>query len=519
MNRLFHFFLLISLFSCAIVSVPTGGERDITPPEIIESSPENYKTNFKSTEIELTFDEYVELKNFNQQFSISPPLENKIDYQLKGKTLLITILDTLKENTTYTLNFGNSILDITEGNPQTNFKYVFSTGPILDSLKVRGEVHNALSGKPMEGLLAMLYLPTDEDSVGFKTKPKYYAVTQEDGSFSIENIKSDNYNLLVLEDRDFNFMITSGKEPRGFENNTIHPAVDSIYHLRTFVEKSDLKFNLVKQTGLGMAQIYYSADVPADFKITEKNGHAVFVDDREGRDTLTLFYEKDDSDTSIFYAQYEKVTDTLFIRNAKFDKVKPKISVKKATVTPSDFLTLTSNKPIESFDVSQLVFVKNKDTIPTPKLTLNKNSFDLVFDEQPVFGDQYNIHFTPSFATVFGNLNVDTTSLSFKTKKETDYAFHIISLTQKENQQSIVQLLDEKNNLVFEKSVLGKAHIEVPFLEPSGYVLRVIIDDNKNGVWDTGNYLEQSQPETVLYYPEVIELRANWEIETIWNLE
>ena len=142
-----------------------------------------------------------------------------------------------------------------------------------------------------------------------------------------------------------------------------------------------------------------------------------------------------------------------------------------------------------------------------------------MFDERPAFGDQYNVHFIPGFVTVFYQENVDTASVSFKTKKETDYAFHIISLTQEDNQQSIIQLLDEKNTLAFQKIVTGKANIEVPFLEPAGYILRVIIDENKNGVWDTGNYLKSVQPETVLYYPEVIELRANWEIETIWDLK
>lgn len=505
--------------ACAIESVPTGGEKDITPPEVIEASPLNYQTNFESTEIELTFDEFVELKNFNQQFSVSPPLENNVDYNLKGKTLNITILDTLKENTTYTLNFGNAIVDISEGNPQTSFKYVFSTGPVLDSLKIQGEVHHALSGKPMEGLLAMLYLDSDEDSIGYKSKPQFYAVTQEDGSFSIENIKDDSYRLLVLDDKDFNFKITSNKEPRGFVAQVIRPGNDSLYHLKTFVETNTLRFNQLKQVGRGKALVYYSADVPDDFRIRDENDSALFIDDREGRDTLTLFYKKGISDTSLFYAQYADVTDSLFIRNAEFDKVKPSLSAKKATVTPSDILTLTSNKPIESFDPSYMVYVKNGDTVAAPKLTLDENGFDLVFDERPTFGDSYKIHFIPGFVSVFHKQQVDTTSISFKTKKETDYAFHIISLTQKAKQQSIVQLLDEKNNLVFEKAVVGNSNIEAPFLEPAGYILRVIIDENKNGVWDTGDYLNSIQPEKVLYYPEIIELRANWEIETIWNLK
>jgi len=195
------FLYLLLAVSCAIESVPSGGDKDTTPPEVVETTPPNFTKNFDYSEIVIEFDEYVQLKGFSQQFSISPPLEGKIDHQLKGKKLTLTLDDTLAKNTTYTLSFGNSIVDITEGNAQTTYKYVFSTGDIIDSLAIQGHVHNALRGNPVEGVLAMLYPKGMEDSAAYLSKPLYYTTTLEDGFFRIDHIAHADYNLIIVDDK------------------------------------------------------------------------------------------------------------------------------------------------------------------------------------------------------------------------------------------------------------------------------------------------------------------------------
>ena len=121
MVRKFFFASFFMLAGCAIQSAPDGGPKDEKAPEILSAQPENKSTNFSSKEIVLTFDEYVQVVNFGNQFFSSPPLENRVDMRLKGKKLYLGLNEDLRPNTTYTFSFGNSIQDITEGNVQADF--------------------------------------------------------------------------------------------------------------------------------------------------------------------------------------------------------------------------------------------------------------------------------------------------------------------------------------------------------------------------------------------------------------
>ncbi|MCT4624134.1 MAG: hypothetical protein N4A46_10970, partial [Schleiferiaceae bacterium] len=364
-----------------------------------------------------------------------------------------------------------------------------------------------------------LYSENATDSFAFKNKPLYYSVTQEAGSFSIENVSDQPYRLIVVDDKDFNFKVSSNQELLGFEGEILDPVIDTVYHARMFNGERDLEFNLARQVGFGKAEIYYSNDVPEDFAVSFEKKREFFLDFDKGRDTIVVWFEELEGDTTLFYNTYDGRLDTVFLRKADFDKKEFTLKEKQPTVTPSSILTLKSDMPIEELNSAFCTFVKNEDTIPTPKLTLSESSYEIEIEGDIAFGDQYQLHVLPDFATSFFGDQADTSSYKFSTKKERDYAFHIINLEQFSGQQSIIQLLDKKNNVVFEKVVLGSEKFDVPFLDPDSYVLRLIIDRNKNNKWDTGDYLNQVQPEKVIYYPDPIELRANWEIETIWKIK
>ncbi len=507
------------LTCCAVVSVPTGGDIDITPPEIIETSPDNFTRNFSQQEIVITFDEYVELKNFSQQFSISPPLENKIDQLLKGKKLYLTIKDSLVENTTYTLSFGNSIVDISEGNPQTTFKYVFSTGDIIDSLSVQGYVHNALRGNPIEGVLAMLYPEGEDDSAAYLSKPRYYTTTSEDGFFSIDHIANGNYRLLVVDDKDFNFRLSGKGEKLGFLDSLINPIADTLYYIPLFREKNNLTFVQAKQSGYGKATIYYSSELPASAEFKNADNSPLWVNFTARKDTFDIWFEETDTDSLLIYATYENTLDTIFIR--KTEKEKPKVILKEMNkvVTPNQFMVLECNAPVIKLDPTKWIFVDNEDTIATPPIKILDNKLQIEITLKPEFGHKYKVFLYHGFAETFFSNYSDTLALEFIAKLERNYAYYILDLKRKTSNQYIVQLLDEKGKLLNEYLIKGSKKIEMPYLLPGKYLLRLIEDENENGVWDTGNYWQKKQPEKVIYYPDPIELRANWEIETIWEMD
>jgi hypothetical protein len=194
--------LLFFTFGCAKVGAPTGGIKDTTPPRYIEGIPENKSVNFNRKEIELEFDEYIQLKDLNKELIISPPLKERPVVRIRDKSIRINLNNELLPNTTYTLNFGNAISDLNEGNLLPDFDFVFSTGDRLDSLSVAGKALNAFDHKPAkkdEEIMVMLY-ENLSDSAPLVEFPRYLGKANKDGLFSITNIHADTFRILALRD-------------------------------------------------------------------------------------------------------------------------------------------------------------------------------------------------------------------------------------------------------------------------------------------------------------------------------
>lgn len=197
--------VFVTLFPrCANIVPPQGGPRDTIPPELISSNPPLYSTQISPEEINLLFDEYIELRNLQQQLLISPPQKERPDFSHRGKSLIIRLYDELLSNTTYTINFGNAIVDLNEANPFRNFEFVFSTGEVIDSLSVSGRVINAKTNAPEENVLVMLYANL-QDSVPMLEIPVYASRTDKEGFFRLRHLKADTFKMFALKDVNNNF--------------------------------------------------------------------------------------------------------------------------------------------------------------------------------------------------------------------------------------------------------------------------------------------------------------------------
>lgn len=218
------FFLMVILLwaGCANVVAPTGGPIDEDPPVVVRSTPSNYSTHYKGQDVRIWFDEFVELKNLRQNFLVSPPLENDPEVRIRGRSIIMQIEDTLAKNTTYNFFFGESIVDITEGNAIPNFQFVVSTGSYLDSLSVRGKVLNSLTHKPEEGIFVMLY---DDvfDSVPMLKRPVYLSKTNKEGEFMITNMRQGEYLMFALKDMNANYLYDTPDEKIAFLDSLITP--------------------------------------------------------------------------------------------------------------------------------------------------------------------------------------------------------------------------------------------------------------------------------------------------------
>ncbi len=215
MNKSIYIYIIAGLFiapGCAKVGSPTGGPKDITPPKIVESKPGNYSTNFSSKRIEITFDEFVQLKNIYNELIISPPLKERPENKLKGKSLVVDLNNELKENTTYTLNFGNAIADNNEGNVLANFEFVISTGDYVDSLSVTGKLVNAFNLKPEKDPVFIMLHENLKDSAPYFEIPSYIGKTNKDGAFAINNIKADTFRIFALKDANLNLLFDANEK-------------------------------------------------------------------------------------------------------------------------------------------------------------------------------------------------------------------------------------------------------------------------------------------------------------------
>ena len=190
---------------CARVGAPPGGPKDEDPPKVKKSTPENYSVNFDQKTIKVEFDEYVLLKEVNQKLIVSPPLEDKPNVKLKGKSMIIEIEEELHDNTTYTFNFNDAIVDNNESNPLADYQFVFSTGQVLDSLKYGGGIIDAFNLKVPEEVHVLVYDDLS-DSVLYKKRPLYVSKADENGNFLIQNLKADTFQIFALQDANMNFL-------------------------------------------------------------------------------------------------------------------------------------------------------------------------------------------------------------------------------------------------------------------------------------------------------------------------
>ncbi len=207
-------------YSCAKVVAPTGGPKDEEHPLIVEVNPPDYTVNFDSKKISITFNEYIQLKDLNNNLIISPPVGEKPDVKVKGKTLVIEFNEELKDSTTYNIYFGNSVQDYNEGNPIENFEYVLSTGTYIDSLSISGKIINSFNLLPEEGVYVMLYKDL-EDSVPIKQIPIYISKTNKEGLYRINNISNNKYKLFALRDFNKNYLFDLPNEDIAFIDSLV----------------------------------------------------------------------------------------------------------------------------------------------------------------------------------------------------------------------------------------------------------------------------------------------------------
>jgi Big-like domain-containing protein len=526
LNHIVPIFFALFLISCAQRSALSGGDKDILPPEVKEEIPANETTNFIEKTITVEFNEFISLDNLSSQLIVSPLMDETPDIAVKGKKLVVKIKSELKPNTTYSLNFGDAIKDITEGNIYPNYKYVFSTGSFIDSLNYEGKVIGAFDLTPKENFFVMLY-DEFEDSIPKTKKPRYIAKTNKDGDYQITNISKGKYKLFALTDINSNYLFDLPNEEIGFYNELIQ--IDSSKTNNTiysFTENTDLQY-VTKSSNTAYGKIVLEFNMPADSIIIKSLNEDISLDIEEVSDDKKkkTFWLSDPSFT-------EKLDIVVYNNKAIIDTLELEL------INPDLFLdsTLTVNTNVGvKFDLNtaiQFTTAQPIAGIDTSKISLLEDSIkvDFKFTQDSVNIRRYNLIYpfkektdyllfaeSSVFTDIYGLQN-DTILKTFKTKRESDYGNLVLNVTPNITDNYIIHFT-LNNKIVETRYGVGKAVFNFDYLTAGRYGIKLIVDRNNNKSWDTGNYNEKLQPEEVIYYEGKIAIEENWDNKIDWIIE
>lgn len=531
-NNLKYTFLLLLFIiaSCAKRGSITGGLKDTIAPVLKMSFPENFSTNFKGDQIKLVFDENVKLKNLNKQLIISPPMKNEplVLPTTATKTITIKIKDTLQPNTTYSFNFGQSIADNNEGNPYNQFKYVFSTGDFIDSLKLSGTVKSAYDKEVESFVSVMLYDVNNDfnDSIVYNETPRYVTNTLDSlKTFNFENLKAGKYLLVGMKDVNSNNKYNPKQDKIGFHKEIITIPTDSTPELSLFKEELPLKtFKPSQASGnrflLGYEGTINSNEARPEIILSDKNNALLhLVTKLPKKDSLQIWYKqiKADSLNLAVAKGYYKVKYTFKNKDQKKDTLMIS-AIQNNDIKFRDRFTLESATPLIAIDNSKINLV-NKAKAKVP-FTTEYDEFNqkLYFDFNKEPQENYSFTILPGALNDYYEKLNDTLSYKLSTKSTSDYGNLTVLLENIKQFPVIIELTDTKGDVMASEYTEENKTVNFNLIDPAIYTLRAIYDGNKNKQWDSGNYLKKRQAEEVIYFSKEIDVRANWDVNQIFDL-
>ena len=515
--RFLIIFFLIN--ACARVGRPTGGDKDVTPPTLLRVVPANASLNFKGQEILLEFDEYVTIRDVMKNLLISPPVENQpviVPGGIASKRFKIKFQDTLKPNTTYQINFGESIADYNEGNKLKNLKLVFSTGQVIDSLSLKGIVTPVHFEKKPETILLGLYNAAKfTDSIVFKEKPYYVTTAGENGAFEFNFLKSGSYRIIAIADENRDYKYQQGKESVGFIDKTITIPGDSLVNLNLFKELPPFSIENIDQLSANHIVVKFKG--PKDsLKVHIKTGlqkQQDFFDNDEWHlwyqingDSIKLDFPLSKGRVKKFYRKRKTEKDTLQVTVLKNNRL-----------NPQDSVMISGNMPLDNIDSAKLHLLADSMAVGVGLQQLKKGRFKLKFEKN--FGKTYNLTIFPKAVTGFtGQHNKDTIQATFNVPKKDAFGKLILHLNNVQQKPLFVELIKNKKTVRKTPTQTGNDFV-MEYLVPGTYTLRIVVDSNQNNRWDTGNYLRHIQPEQSFEPEKNIEIRANWDVNQALILE
>jgi len=562
MKNVFFTVLILLVFSCARIGSPNGGPKDVSPPRVLRSSPDSMEKNVstKLKEIRIYFDKWVKLNDPSKQLIISPGIEKIkkiIPASTPNKYVLIQWEDTLKSSTTYNFNFGNSIVDNNEGNGLSYYQLIFSTGNSIDSLYVSGYVDNIL--KPRKGIksndefsqmnqdkpvtvgLYKAKIENKKDTIKaenknsiYTRKPDYIAQAEPDGYFELNYLASGDYTLIAFQDENQNIIYDSGKENIAFLSDTLHLDENTKYikGIRLFLSPPRKKQKFVEMKsitgGLGIIfegnpdslQLKQVDNILSDFKIehTSKSDTAfVWINPNaenfpDGSANLKFSYfnkEKGKTDTiSTYFRPNEK--DELKLSNSS-----------GAIIPPNNNLKFKANMSLDSINLSKWDLKAESDStisVPFAAKISHTNPSEIIVNANMKVGEKYKLLVGKESVFSYYYNNSKAILFNFAIGKKEDYGSLVFHLKNVPKHPFWIQLLNDNFIVEEEKKVEGKTEVKFSNLSAKTYYVRILVDNNNNGIWEGADFENRIQPEEAHVFKKRLTVKPLWEIVEDWDL-
>ncbi|MFY7964828.1 MAG: Ig-like domain-containing protein [Chitinophagaceae bacterium] len=450
-SLLIVYFVLSFVFtSCANIIPPSGGPVDSLPPIMLLALPKDSAVNFTGKKITLTFDEFVEAKEMQQNLLVNPLPINMpvVDYKLNN--VYITLKDTLEPNTTYTINFGSAIKDVNEGNIAKNKSYIFSTGKTLDNYIIKGKVLLAKDGKVDSTLTVVLYANLNDTAV-VKQRPRYLTKLDGAGKFTFTNLPKATYNIFALPN-DYSKKYDDSTKLFAFLNEPIVTS-DSIANYTLYA--------------------YREAEPANNINQAQNSG----------------VKEKED----------KKIRYTTSLTNSRYDLLDSSIQI-----AFNQRIALKATNAIQILD-------SNYKPLAATTILLDSTHKNITIKSNFSFDTRYYLILTKdSIADSMGVNLTKNDTVKFTSFNNNDYGKIKIRCNQT-TKNAVLQVL--KDGKIQNSFVITSKEIKQEFFKPGEYELRVLLDENSNGIWDAGNYKKKLQPEKVILIKNKLMVKAKWDNE------
>jgi len=565
MKTNFPIYLIITLsllWGCAKQTTPTGGEKDEIPPTLLKSNPPNRQTNFNKNEIELTFDELVQVNNPRDQIIITPAIGKKFEAEARKNRVILKLNGELKENTTYTIMFREAVQDITERNPAENLKLAFSTGDLIDSLSITGTVSNLLEDKPLKNITVGLVPYSDTVNI-FKHEAQWITVTNDKGEYQLDNLKAGSYLLYAFDDKNKNMLVDSRTEVFAFKAQPVQldSSLSNIDLKLVQLDHRDFKlisarpiaryFNVRTTKGIAEYTATSTVDSIPITSFLEDASTVRIYNTFPQMDSLPVSFHFVDSTTNtidtVLYIKFDSRTSTKENFNTKIEYcdflqnkslLKAELSANKPIAfvnTDSVYIQLDSVNRITfteediqlSPDKRKLYIskklLKETDFIKKPTTTsgpTHERGETVKEREVKPRKEKEEEEKTPSNNLILPRntlISIESDSsadIKSAIKTITPENSGLITVEVKTTESVIVQVLNRNFKVVQESYSLQPRFENLP---PGEYYIRVILDKNNNQKWDAGNFFNKIEPEPVIFFKSekgipTTNLKANWEV-------